>query len=53
VERQRQLEHLVQHCAGCVGVIVTSARTGRGRTQLWALIRRTLDRFRHQHTVRV
>jgi GTP-binding protein len=53
VERQRQLEHLVQHCAGCVGVIVTSARSGRGRTQLWAVIRRTLDRFRHQHTVRV
>ncbi len=49
-ERTEQIRHLVQHCTGCQAVMATSARTGQGRTQLWALIRKTLAQY-HQRTV--
>ncbi|GIV53583.1 MAG: putative GTP-binding protein EngB [Candidatus Kapaibacterium sp.] len=49
-ERHHQLRHLVQHCTGCVDVLVTSARTGLGRTQLWGCIRRTLAQYHHRRT---
>ncbi|MCS7000397.1 MAG: ribosome biogenesis GTP-binding protein YihA/YsxC [Bacteroidota bacterium] len=44
-ERIAQLRHLVHQCSWCMDVVCTSARTGQGRSQLWALIHKALRTY--------
>lgn len=41
-QRLEQIRALVAQCEHCADVVLTSARTGLGRPQLWAIVRRAV-----------
>lgn len=45
-ERIDQVRNLVHQCAWCIDVLATSARTGEGRSSLWAVIRKAIAQHR-------
>lgn len=45
-ERIDQICNLVHECSWCVDVLATSARTGEGRSSLWAVIRKAIAQHR-------
>ncbi|MCX7930036.1 MAG: ribosome biogenesis GTP-binding protein YihA/YsxC [Chlorobi bacterium] len=42
-ERLEQIQGLLRQCNHCMGVVLTSAHTGAGRTQLWAIIQKAVQ----------